>query len=163
MLDLACGQGRHARYLVDRGHPVVACDRDAQALASLTGLNGIESVCADLENGSPWPFERSGFSGVVVTNYLHRPLYPGIGSALAPGGVLIYETFLLGNERYGKPSNPEFLLERDELLTAFGGDLQIVGFEQGRVERGKPALVQRLCAMRSNLADNDLETRDAPD
>jgi hypothetical protein len=99
----------------------------------------------------------------VVTNYLHRPLFPEISAALAPGGVLIYETFLLGNARYGKPSNPQFLLERDELFTAFGPRLLITGFEQGRVSRGKQALVQRVCAVRSDQPDNDLEPRNEPD
>jgi SAM-dependent methyltransferase len=163
VLDLACGRGRNARHLASRGHPVVACDRDRSALESLAEVPGIEVVCADLEDGSPWPFDAGGFAAIVVVNYLHRPLFPAIARALAPGGVLMYETFILGNERYGKPSNPRFLLRRDELLEAFGSDLVVAGFEQGRANRPKPALVQRLCALRTETLDNDLEPTEAPD
>ena len=163
VLDLACGHGRNARYLASRGPCVVACDRDQSALESLAEVRGIEGVCADLEDGSPWPFDNGGFGAIVVVNYLHRPLFPAIAGALAPGGVLIYETFVSGNERYGKPSNPRFLLRRDELLEAFGRDLVVVGFEQGRTQRAKPALIQRLCALRTDALDNDLEPTEAPD
>lgn len=163
VLDLACGQGRHARFLASRGHAVVACDRDPAALAALAGVQGVETVCADLEDGSPWPFTGAGFDAIVVANYLHRPLFPAIAGALADGGVLIYETFALGNERYGKPSNPGFLLQRDELLAVFGRTLVVAGFEQGRIHRPKTAMVQRLCAVRTGALENDLEPRDAPD
>lgn len=163
VLDLACGHGRNARYLASRGHRVVACDRDQSALESLAEVPGIESVCADLEDGSPWPFDNGGFAAIVVVNYLHRPLFPAIAGALAPGGALIYETFVSGNERYGKPSNPRFLLRRDELLEAFGRDLVVAGYEQGRAHRPKPALIQRLCALRTDTLDNDLEPTEAPD
>jgi SAM-dependent methyltransferase len=157
VLDLASGRGRHSRYLAARGYSVVACDRDRAAVDSLADVAGIERVVADLEDGSAWPFGHSGFDAIVVTNYLHRPLFPAIQAALAPGGVLIYETFLLGNERYGKPSNPQFLLKRDELLEAFGRGLAVTAFEQGRIRRGNPALVQRLCAVRGDRLENDLE------
>lgn len=163
VLDLACGYGRHARYFAASGHSVVACDRDREALASLAGVTGVEPVFADLEDGSAWPFGQGGFDGIVVTNYLHRPVFPEIEGALAPGGVLIYETFVLGNEHYGKPSNPRFLLQRDELLEAFGRGLVVTGYEQGRVKRGKTALIQRLCAVRSTHVENDLEPRNEPD
>lgn len=164
VLDLACGRGRHARYLAGLGYRVTACDRDAAALESLAGEDRVQTVLADLEAGGGWLFPEAGFAAVVVTNYLHRPLFGAIREALAPKGVLIYETFVLGNERYGKPSNPGFLLKRDELLEAFGRSLVVVGYEQGRVHRrGKPALVQRLCAIRSDTLDNELEPLDAPD
>ncbi len=157
VLDLACGTGRHARFFAERGHEVTACDRDPVALACLSGVARLSTRQADLEDGSPWRFEPGSFDAVVVCNYLHRPLFPAIADTLAPGGVLIYETFLLGNERYGKPSNPKFLLERDELFAAFARRLTLAGFEQGRVERGKPALIQRLCALNSAGLDNKLE------
>jgi len=163
VLDLACGHGRHVLYLASRGHAVVACDRDEAALAALHGATGIQAVQADLEDGSPWPFGAGQFEAIVVTNYLHRPLFAPIAAALSPGGVLIYETFALGNERFGKPSNPQFLLRKGELLEAFGRGLVVAGFEQGRVKRPKPALVQRLCALRAETMENDLEPRDAPD
>ena len=102
---------------------------------------------ADLEDGGPWPLSGERFQGIVVTNYLHRPLFPVLADSLAPGGALLYETFMLGNERYGRPSNPEFLLRPGELLDAFK-DLRVIGFEQGYAARPKPAVLQRLCAQR---------------
>lgn len=159
MLDLACGQGRHARFLASRGYAVLACDRDAQALASLADLPGVETSQVDLENGMPWPFPGNLFSAIVVTNYLHRPLFPRLVEALAPGGVLIYETFALGNELHGKPSNPAFLLKPDELLEAFRSALSIVAFEQGETVTPRPAIVQRLCAVRGAGLANALASR----
>ncbi len=146
VLDLACGRGRHARLLRDRGWHVVALDRDDEALQRLRCEPGIEVVKADLE-ARPWPFPPRAFDGVVVTNYLHRPLFPALRESIAEEGVLIYETFAVGNERYGRPSNPSFLLRRDELLEAVR-PLDIVAFEQGRVSRPHPAVVQRICAIR---------------
>lgn len=111
-------------------------------------IPGARFVQADLEGGSPWPFPGERFQGIVVTNYLHRPLFPVLRDALAETGVLIYETFMLGNERYGKPSNPKFLLRPGELLEAFK-DLTVKGFEEGPVSAPKPAMIQRLCAVRA--------------
>ncbi|MET0680076.1 MAG: SAM-dependent methyltransferase, partial [Burkholderiales bacterium] len=107
-------------------------------------------VHADLE-GAPWPFAAGGFDGVVVANYLHRPLFDVLIASLAPGGVLIYETFMQGNERYGKPSNPDFLLRPYELLEVLHGPLGVVAFEQGRLERPRSAVIQRICALRGPL------------
>jgi SAM-dependent methyltransferase len=141
VLDLACGSGRHARHLAGLGHEVTAVDRVPR------DLPGIRFVRADLEDGSPWPLAGERFPGIVVTNYLHRPLFALIAEALAPGGVLIYETFMQGNERFGKPSNPAFLLAPGELWHAFGG-LHVIAFEQGHAARPRPAMVQRICALR---------------
>src|SRR5215831_4534805 len=115
VLDVACGSGRHARYLGGLGYEVVGVDRDADAQAALAGVRGASVLVADIENG-PWPFEPASFDAVVVTNYLHRPLFPRLLEALRGPGVLIYETFSAGNERYGRPSNPDFLLQPGELL-----------------------------------------------
>jgi len=142
VLDLACGGGRHARHLAGLGHEVTALDREPQPLES------IRFIRADLEDGSPWPLPGEVFEGIVVANYLHRPLLPLIERALAPGGVLIYETFMLGNERFGKPSNPAFLLRPGELWQAFGS-LHIIAFEQGLCLQPRPAMRQRLCARRA--------------
>jgi SAM-dependent methyltransferase len=139
---VACGPGRHARLFLDRGLQVVAVDRDSQQIP------GARFIRADLEDGSPWPLAGERFEGVVVTNYLHRPLFPHLLASLAPGGVLIYETFMVGNERYGKPSNPKFLLQPGELLEAFR-DLTVKAFEEGQVGAPKPAMIQRLCAVRA--------------
>jgi SAM-dependent methyltransferase len=141
VLDVACGSGRHARWLAARGLEVVAVDREAQA------IGGVRFVQADLEGGKPWPFAGERFGAIVVTNYLHRPLFPTLCAALAPGGILIYETFMTGNERFGRPSNPQYLLRPGELLEGFGR-LRVRAFEQGCVHLPKPAVVQRLCAVR---------------
>lgn len=150
-LDLACGEGRNARYLARLGYRVVAVDRDRAALATLAGVDGVSALCADLE-GSPWPCGSNRFDGIVVTNYLHRPLMPALLEALRAGGVLIYETFALGNEKFGRPSNPDFLLRSDELLHWVEGSLSIVAFEQGLIERPRPAVIQRICAVRREVA-----------
>jgi SAM-dependent methyltransferase len=142
VLDVACGSGRHARYFLGRNLKVVAVDREPQVIP------GARFVQADLEGGKPWPFAGERFEGIVVTNYLHRPLFPRLLEALAPGGVLLYETFMLGNERFGRPSNPEFLLRPGELRDAFG-ELTEMGFEEGAVASPKPAMMQRLCAVRA--------------
>lgn len=144
VLDVACGRGRHARFLAARGHPVEAVDRDDAALQALAGTRGITATRADLEAG-PWPYPGRRFDAVVVTNYLHRPLLARLGASVAAGGVLLYETFMRGNERLGRPSRPELLLEPGELLAAFPG-LAVVAFEEGRVETPWPAVIQRLCA-----------------
>jgi SAM-dependent methyltransferase len=148
VLDLACGGGRHARWFAARGHEVTAVDRDPEAIASLRGVAGVNGLLADLEGGNPWPLAGRRFDGIVVTNYLHRPLFARLVESLAEDGVLIYETFAAGNERFGRPSNPQFLLQPGELLDAFGKSLTVVAYEQGTLERPKPAMIQRLCALR---------------
>jgi SAM-dependent methyltransferase len=152
VLDLACGSGRHARLFAALGHQVTAVDRDPAALAAAAGP-GIDTLQADLEApGAAWPFAPGRFAGIVVTNYLHRPLLADLVRSLAPGGLLLYETFALGNEAFGKPSNPAFLLAPGELLALAGqGALQVVAYEHGFVAEPKPAVVQRLCAAGSAL------------
>ena len=151
VLDLACGSGRHARFLAAQGLQVEAVDRDAVALAGLAGLAGITTRCADLE-GAAWPYAKRVFDAIVVTNYLHRPLLPLIGSGLAPGAALIYETFRAGNESYGKPSNPAFLLQVGELLAfAQGAGLQVIAYEDGFRAPPAAAMIQRICAIKPPL------------
>jgi SAM-dependent methyltransferase len=147
ILDVAAGNGRHARWFAKRGHPVDAVDRDPVAMASLAEVAGVHPLCADLENGV-WPYERGRYAGVVVTNYLHRPLFPGLLGALDTGGVLLYETFAVGNERYGRPSNPDFLLRAGELLEVVQGNLRVVAYEDVYSDDPKPALLQRICAVK---------------
>ena len=142
VLDVACGTGRHANFFLHRGLDVVAVDRQPQRIP------GARFIQADLEDGSPWPFPGQRFNAVVVTNYLHRPLMDRLAGCLAECGVLIYETFMLGNERFGNPSNPEFLLRPGELLESFKG-LTVKAFEEGEVTDPKPAMIQRLCAVRT--------------
>lgn len=154
VLDVACGGGRHTRFLAGLGHPVDAVDRDPAAIAALSGLTGVTGLCADLEGGA-WPYAGRRFAAVVVTNYLHRPLFPLLRAALAPGGVLIYETFAIGNEAFGRPSNPDFLLHPRELLGLAGEDMHVLAYENGYVERPKPAVVQRICAILQPVLDAD--------
>ena len=143
VLDLACGRGRHLRWFAQRGHPVLGVDRDADALATVQGVG--ETLQADIENG-PWPLPGRQFDAVVVTNYLWRPLLPHILAALAPGGVLLYETFAEGNETVGKPSRPDFLLKHGELLQACAS-LRVVAYEDGFLD-APPRYVQRIAAVR---------------
>jgi SAM-dependent methyltransferase len=147
VLDLACGTGRHARHLAALGHPVIALDRDAGALAQAAGP-GITTMQYDLEQeGAAWPFAARRFAGIVVTNYLHRPLMDAIAASLQADGVLIYETFAVGNEQFGKPSNPAFLLGRGELLeVAARAGLRVLAYEDGYAGLPQPAMRQRLCA-----------------
>jgi SAM-dependent methyltransferase len=153
VLDLACGGGRHVRFLTDRGHPVIALDRDISKLGALKDAAGVEALEADLENGGPWPLAGRRFAGVVVANYLHRPLFPAIVAAVAAGGVLIYETFAAGNERFGRPSSPDFLLRPGELLDAVRGTLRVVAYEDGIVDTPRRAAIQRVCAIRPSRPD----------
>ena len=146
VLDVAAGHGRHARLFAGRGAQVVAVDVDADALARLDGVAGIATRVADLE-GRAWPFADEVFDAIVVANYLHRPLLPHLLDALTPDGLLLYETFAAGNEAFGRPSNPAFLLRENELLDWVRERLVIVAFEQGRVERPRAAVVQRIAAV----------------
>ena len=148
MLDLAAGSGRHSRLLLDRGFTVTAVDRDISALSPLAAY-GCEVRQVDLETAGGWPL-GTGYDGIVVTNYLHRPLLPNIAQALASGGVLVYETFACGNERFGRPRNPDFLLRQRELLDAFAM-LTVVAFEQGEVSVPRHAVIQRIAAISGAL------------
>lgn len=151
VLDLACGGGRHSRWFADRGHPVTAVDRDPSIALWAASAAMIRPVVVDLE-AAGWPLGARTFGAVVVTNYLHRPLLPHIVSAVAEGGWLLYETFAAGNERYGRPSNPDFLLRPAELLDAVRGQLRVVAYEDRRIERPVTALVQRIAAIRGDVA-----------
>lgn len=143
VLDVACGAGRHMRWFASRGHPVTGVDRSPEAIAAVCGLG--EAVQADIENG-PWPFAGRRFGAVVVTNYLWRDLLPTIVESVAPGGVLVYETFAAGNETVGKPSRTDFLLRPGELLQACHG-LRVVAYEDGFIDN-PPRFVQRIAAVR---------------
>lgn len=154
VLDLACGSGRHAAWLAARGHAVLAVDRDAEAIAALPA--GVSGRVADLDQGA-WPLAgEAPFDAIVVTNYLHRPLWPHLAAALAPGGVWLYETFAAGNETVGKPSRPDFLLRPGELLeVARTHGLRVIAYEDGVIEVPKTAFVQRLCAVRAADSPGD--------
>ncbi|HZQ78155.1 MAG TPA: SAM-dependent methyltransferase [Acidimicrobiia bacterium] len=147
VLDVAAGRGRHTRFFRARRHPVTAVDRDTAGLADLGSDAGVEIVERDLEAGAPFPFGEHAFAGVVVTNYLHRPLLPAIVGAVAGGGVLLYETFARGQERFGRPQRPEFLLEPGELLEAVRGELRVVAYEDVVLD-DPPRAVQHIAARR---------------
>jgi SAM-dependent methyltransferase len=144
VLDLAAGRGRHALFFAERGHKVVAVDRDVRRLPAHPR---IEPIAADLEDGSPWPLPHRRFGAVVVTNYLHRPLMSALLGAIVPGGVLLYQTFMVGNEQFGKPSRPEFLLQDGELLELVRGAFSVTAYE-ARLISDPMAMVQRIAARR---------------
>lgn len=149
VLDVAAGSGRHTRFFLERGHPVVAVDVDVSGLADLDGQPHLEILEEDLEDGRPFSLRDRRFEGIVVTNYLYRPLFPELVAAVAPGGALIYETFARGHERFGMPTNPDFLLLPGELLEAVRGHLRVVAYEDVVLEEPRPAALQRICAVRS--------------
>lgn len=143
VLDVACGLGRHMRWFHEKNHPVTGVDQAPAAIQTVAQWG--EAIAADIENG-PWPLAGRQFAGVVVTHYLWRPLLPTIVASVAPGGVLLYETFAQGNETVGKPSRPDFLLAPGELLRACAG-LRVVAYEDGFLDH--PArFVQRIAAVR---------------
>jgi SAM-dependent methyltransferase len=146
VLDLACGSGRHAAFLAGRGHPVSAVDIDLSLSTANRDVPGVQWLRADLE-ADPWPFSGEAFAAVVVTNYLHRPLFPPLLSAIARGGVLIYETFAMGQTKYGRPRNPAHLLMPGELLEQVRGQLRILAYEDVD-EPLRRRCMQRLCAVR---------------
>lgn len=150
VLDVACGGGRHTRYLLGLGYRVTALDRDAGALSDLAGHPNLRVLEYDLEDGSAWPLAGEVFEGIVVSNYLYRPLFDPLTNALATGGLLIYQTFSDGNAAYGKPSNPAFLLRENELLDVFGPRLAVLDFHQGYTDRPTPAVIQRICCRKQD-------------
>ncbi|MDH5750293.1 MAG: class I SAM-dependent methyltransferase [Rhodospirillales bacterium] len=157
VLDLAAGGGRHARYLLEMGYRVTAVDRSLEGLAKLENLPDMEVLQVDLEDETPWPFKGRVFAGIVVVNYLHRPLFPLLLDCLEPNGVLIYETFSRGNEQFTRPRNPDHLLKSGELLQLAEGRLQVVAYEHGIFEKYPcPGVIQHICAV-NDLA---LSTRD---
>ncbi|MEO8536678.1 MAG: class I SAM-dependent methyltransferase [Betaproteobacteria bacterium] len=145
VLDVAAGHGRHARFFAARGARVLAVDRDPAALASLADVAGVDTLVADLEHPA-WPLAGRRFGAVIVTHYLHRPRFDALLDALEPDGVLLYETFAVGQERVGRPTNPDFLLGAHELLDRVRGRLTVIAFEQGRTDVPQPAVIQRLAA-----------------
>jgi SAM-dependent methyltransferase len=156
VLDIACGAGRHTRYFLSRGHRVTAIDRDLSRMADLHSVAGLEMHETDLEGGAG-RLPNDKFGGVIVTNYLWRPQLPAIVAAVADDGVLLYETFADGNAAYGKPRNPDFLLQPGELLDAVSGHLHVIAYENGVINDPHPAVIQRICAVRRNPADTVLD------
>lgn len=158
VLDVAAGGGRHVKLFGDAGHRVTAVDRNIEALTPFAETHGAEIIEADLEDGSPWPLRGRTFDAVVVCNYLFRPLFDDLIGSLAPGGVLIYETFALGNEVYSKPRNPDHLLKSGELLELIRGRLQVVAYRHGIIDNGEcPGVKQMICAV------NNIDTGERDD
>ena len=150
VLDLACGNGRNGRFFLERGHRVVMVDPDIVPITDMASFEHVEIVATDLEDGRPWPLGDRTFDAVVVTNYLHRPIFPNLIRSVAPGGAFIYETFAQGNEQFGRPNNPDFLLHREELLIVTRPELRVIAFEDVVVESPRPAVVQRVAAVRDS-------------
>lgn len=146
VLDVACGSGRHLRLALAEGHAVTGVDRDISGLADLDDNDRVTLLAADLEDGRAFPFSGQRFDGIIVANYLWRPILPDIVGCVAGDGVLIYETFALGHQRHGKPSRPDFLLKPNELLDAVSPDLVVVAYEHGETTGARPRIVQRIAA-----------------
>jgi SAM-dependent methyltransferase len=147
ILDVACGAGRHLALGQDRGYRMTGIDRDLSRLAVGIRSAGIELIEADLEDGRPWPLGDRRFDGVIVTNYLWRPILPAIVASVAAGGVLIYETFAAGNERFGRPKNPDFLLRPHELIDAVRPALTVIAYEHLQLD-APSRMVQRVAGVR---------------
>jgi SAM-dependent methyltransferase len=145
VLDLACGNGRHSKFFIKKSCRVTAVDIDIRPLDALSEHPNCKIIKADLESQDEWIL-ASDFDAVIVTNYLHRPLFRYLPMALAPNGILIYQTFMVGNEKYGKPSNPDYLLAKGELKTAFDKHFDIIEFSQGFSAKPKDAVTQQICA-----------------
>jgi SAM-dependent methyltransferase len=166
VLDLACGSGRHSKIALDHGYQVLAVDLNISPILELKQSlpihlqNRLQVLELDLE-APDFPLLPEGYSinGVMVTNYLYRPHIQQLLDLILPSGVIIYETFALGNEQFGKPSNPAFLLQKDELWQYIQArnDFSVVSFEQGYLERPKPAMIQRICAVKRNIIGLQLD------
>lgn len=148
VLDVACGAGRHGRFFRSLGNPVVMLDRDITRVTDMAGIDDVEIVARDLEGGRSWPLAGRQFAGVVVVNYLYRPILPILVASVEPGGVLIYDTFAVGNEAYGHPANPDHLLHREELLIAARPELVVMAYEDVEETEPRPAVRQRIMAIR---------------
>lgn len=160
VLDVAAGGGRHVRYFADKGHAVVAVDKNTDPLASYKVSHGCEVIGADLEDGSPWPVGGRTFDAVVVCNYLYRPLFDQLIESVAPDGVLLYETFARGNEVYNRPRNPDHLLKAGELVDLIRGRLQIVAYQHGIIDGDEcPGVKQMICAV-NNLGNSSREDKE---
>lgn len=152
ILDLACGSGRHGRYFLDLGYPVTFLDKDISDISDLSTHENADLIAYDLEKhdlekNAPWPFQVNQFSSIVVTNYLHRPLFPHLKTTVKPGGLIIYKTFSAGNEQFGRPRNPNFLLQENELRTEFNKQFRELAFFQG-LEKWPERIVQAICVER---------------
>ena len=148
VLDVACGSRRHGRFFRSLGNPVVLLDRDITKVTDMASVDDVEIVARDLEGGRPWPLAGRQFAGVIVVNYLYRSILPALVASVAPGGVLIYDTFAVGNEAYGRPSNPDYLLHREELLIAVRPELVVMAYEDVEETDPRPVVRQRVMAMR---------------
>jgi len=148
VLDLACGGGRHGRLFLSRGHPVTFADIDISGVSDLAGIDSATLMETDLETDAGWTLGDTRYAAVVVTNYLWRPILANVVASVAPGGVLIYETFAVGNEAYGMPKKPDFLLRPNELLRAVLDDLTVHAYEHGYQAKPRPSVIQRIAAVR---------------
>ena len=146
ILDLAGGTGRHARFLSKKGFKLVLVDNQIAKARDLQNVEGVKLIEYDLEDGNPLPFPAGSFQGIVVTNYLYRPIFPKLFCLLDDGGVLIYETFAIGHEKYGRPTNPDYLLKSGELINLVSPQMRVIAYEERLIARPAKAYVQRIVA-----------------
>ena len=147
VLDLACGSGRHTGMLLNKGYQVTAVDIDTTLIKQNFSNKNLNIVKCDLESLSFWPFEKNSFLGIIVVNYLHRPLFSKIIESLREEGVLVYQTFADGHSRYGKPKNPDYLLKRGELKTVFDS-MKIISYQHGYLSYPSQSIIQRICCVK---------------
>tara|TARA_Y100001970_G_C14259923_1_gene879517 strand:+ start:15129 stop:15680 length:552 start_codon:yes stop_codon:yes gene_type:complete len=145
VLDVACGSGRHSSLMLSLGHRVTSIDIDVSGLFYLKRQSNLRIIETDLEN-KPWPLGKEKFQAIIVTNYLYRPLIPQLVNSLSTNGLLIYETFAKGNEVFGRPRNPKYLLDRGELISFFSDKLNIIAYEDLEVISPRKSVKQRICA-----------------
>ncbi|MFT7684834.1 MAG: SAM-dependent methyltransferase [Candidatus Azotimanducaceae bacterium] len=145
VLDLACGKGRHTRYFIERSCFVTSVDINIDNMQDLSNNPKCQIIAADLENKDDWRLPTD-FDAIIVTNYLHRPMLQHLPNALSPNGILIYQTFMIGNEAYGKPNNPDYLLAKNELKNTFQNSLNIIEFSEGLIHETHTAVTQQICA-----------------
>lgn len=149
ILDLAGGTGRHARFLSQKGFKILLVDNQISKAKDLQNVEGIKLVECDLEDGNSLPFPASTFQGIVVTNYLYRPIFPQLLCLLEVGGILIYETFAVGHEKYGRPTNPDYLLKSGELINLVSPQMRVIAYEEHSITRPTKAYVQSLVAAKN--------------
>ena len=151
ILDFASGNGRHAINLVKSYSRITAIDKDVNKLNLYKNTENINTICFDLETDEEWPLGKESFDVIIVTNYLYRPRIKELTSLLKKDGFLFYETFAVGNEKYGKPTNPAYLLKKRELINIFKNKFEIIYYFQGKVVSDKISIIQR-CSLKKKTS-----------
>ena len=143
ILDFASGNGRNSIHLAEKNRNITAIDKDSMKLVQFDHLDYINTICFDLETNQNWPLKEKYYDIIIVVNYLYRPKIKKLMNLLKNGGYLFYETFSVGNERYGSPKNLNFLLKDRELVNLFSKKNEILSYFNGKVIEEKMSIKQR--------------------